>query len=246
MEKWFEYWKEQRMSWFKSYFTHSEKLGFFKHEKLAHYAKKAFDIQYDGKEIEGIHWRGDWDLSQHSKFSGQDLSYTPEGGERFIPNIVETSGGVDRMFMFLLLDAYEEVKGGRGGVIASEAKQSSSEVATSSSTSRNDSLSEVVMHFNPKIAPVKAAVLPLSKKLSEKAKEIYQDLKSEISAVEFDEGGSIGKRYRRQDEIGTPFCITYDFDSESDKKVTVRNRDTMKQERIAISEIKEYIKEKLK
>jgi glycyl-tRNA synthetase len=216
----FEQWDLQ---WFKSYFTHPEKLGFFKHEKLAHYAKKAFDIQYDGKEIEGIHWRGDWDLSQHMKFSGENMTYTSENGEKFIPNIVETSGGVDRMFMFLLLDAYEESDGSDGR-----------------------EKGEVVLHLNPKVAPVKAVVLPLSKKLSEESKKVYQDLKSEFGAIEYDEGGSIGRRYRRQDEIGTPYCLTFDFDSLKDKKVTVRDRDSMKQERVAIKDLKEYIREKIK
>jgi glycyl-tRNA synthetase len=223
MEKWFEYWKEERMGWFKQYFTHPEKLSFYKHDKLAHYAKKAFDIQYDGKEIEGIHWRGDWDLSQHSKFSGQDLAYTPEGGEKFVPNIVETSGGVDRMFMFLLLDAYDESDGSDGR-----------------------EKGEITLHLNPKIAPIKCAVFPLVKKdgLAEKAKGIYKNIKSCFSAY-YDESGSVGRRYRRQDEIGTPFCVTADYDTLKDEAVTIRDRDTMKQERIKISEINNYLFEKI-
>lgn len=223
MEKWFEYWKEERMGWFKQYFTHPEKLSFYKHEKLAHYAKKAFDIQYDGKEIEGIHWRGDWDLSQHSKFSGQDLGYVPEGGEKFVPNIVETSGGVDRMFMFLLLDAYDESDGSDGR-----------------------EKGEITLHLNSKIAPIKCAVLPLVKKdgLAEKAREIYKNIKSCFSAY-YDESGSVGRRYRRQDEIGTPFCVTADYDTLKDETVTIRDRDTMKQERIKIAEINNYLFEKI-
>lgn len=221
MEEWFTFWKKERMDWFKKYFTHPKKLSFHKHEKLAHYARKAFDIQYEGKEIEGIHWRADWDLSQHSKFSGQDLSYINEKGKKFIPNIVETSGGVDRMFLYLLLDAYDESNGKDGR-----------------------SKGEVTLHLHPKIAPVKIAVFPLTKKLRSEAIKIYRDLKKEFLAVEYDESGSVGRRYRRQDEIGTPYCVTIDFETEKDKKVTVRDRDTMKQERIKIAELKKYFGDK--
>lgn len=222
MEKWFEYWKGERMAWFKGLFTHPENLGFYQHEKLAHYAKKAFDIEYIaspvGKEMEGIHWRGDWDLSRHAEFSGQDLSYTdPETNEKFIPNIVETSGGVDRMFLFLLLDAYEEEK------------------------------ERIVLKLNPKIAPYKVAVFPLLKNKPElvaKAQEIYQSLRKDF-AVAWDERGNIGKRYYSQDEIGTPYCVTVDFDSLEKGDVTVRDRDSMEQERIKIGELKKYLQEKL-
>ena len=222
MEKWFEYWKQERMSWFKSIFTYPGNLGFYQHEKLAHYAKKAFDIEYKpspvGKEMEGIHWRGDWDLSGHSKFSGQDLSYTDsETGEKFVPNIVETSGGVDRTFLFLMLDAYTE------------------------ETDR------IVLKLNPKIAPYKVAVFPLLRnkpELVSLAKEIYRGLKKDFSVV-FDDRGNIGKRYYAQDEIGTPYCVTVDFESLEDKKVTVRDRDTMEQERINISQLPNWLKEKL-
>jgi len=235
MEKWFEYWKEERMNWYKSIFTNPENLGFYKHEKLAHYAKQAFDIEYTaspiGKEMEGIHWRGDWDLSRHAEYSGQDLSYTdPETNEKFIPNIVETSGGVDRTFLFLLIDAYEEegdpANGGAG---------------------------RVVLKLNPKIAPYKVAVFPLLKnkpELVEKARSVYNELKKDFNVV-WDDRGNIGKRYFSQDEIGTPYCVTIDFETlgedDSDKKdtVTIRDRDTMKQERIAISELKAYIQKSL-
>jgi len=223
MEKWFEFWKGERMNWYKSLFTHPENLGFYKHEKLAHYAKKAFDIIYTNspceiKEVEGIHWRGDWDLSGHSKYSGQDLSYTdPETKEKFIPQIVETSGGVDRMFLFLLIDAYTE-EGDR-----------------------------IVLKLNPKVAPYKVAVFPLLRnkpELVEKAKEIYQDLKKRFTAV-WDDRGNIGKRYYSQDEIGTPYCVTVDFESLEDKAVTVRDRDTMKQERVKIGDLASYFADKL-
>ncbi len=214
MEKWFEYWKNERMAWYKSIFTHPENLGFYKHEKLAHYAKKAYDIEYIispiGKEIEGIHWRGDWDLSRHAEFSGQDLNCTDlETGEKFIPNIVETSGGVDRAFLFLLLDAYAE-EGNR-----------------------------IILKLDYRLAPYKAAVFPLlanKPKLVEKAKEIYDSLRENFMVV-WDDRGNIGKRYYSQDEIGTPFCITVDFDSLEDDSVTIRDRDTAKQERIKIKDL---------
>lgn len=223
MERWFEYWKEERMRWFKSIFTHPENLGFYQHEKLAHYAKKAFDIEYlaspVGKEMEGIHWRGDWDLAGHAKFSGQDLSYTdPETKENFIPHIVETSGGVDRTFLFLLLDAYAE-----------EADR-------------------VVLKLHPKVAPYKAAVFPLLKNKPElvaKAQEVYQELRKDLT-VAWDDRGNIGKRYFSQDEIGTPWCITVDFDSLEQEDVTVRERDSMKQERIKIGDLNDYLSEKIK
>jgi len=224
MEKWFEYWKEERMNWYKSIFTNPENLGFYKHEKLAHYAKQAFDIEYTaspiGKEMEGIHWRGDWDLSRHAEFSSQDLSYTdPETNEKFIPNIVETSGGVDRTFMFLMFDAYHE-EGER-----------------------------IVLKLNPKISPYKVAVFPLLKnkpELVEKAQGVYKELKKHFN-VAWDDRGNIGKRYFAQDEIGTPFCVTIDFDTleKEGDTVTIRDRDTMEQKRVSISELKGIIQNSL-
>ncbi len=222
MEKWFEYWKEERMNWYKSIFTNPENLGFYKHEKLAHYAKKAFDIEYTaspiGKEMEGIHWRGDWDLSRHSEYSGQDLTYTDsETKEQFTPNIVETSGGVDRTLLFLLLDAFTE-----------EADR-------------------IVLKLHPKLAPYKVAVFPLLKnkpELVEKARLIYQDLRKEFNAV-WDDRGNIGKRYYSQDEIGTPVCVTVDFQTLEDGTVTIRDRDTMKQERVGINDIFGILKNKI-
>ena len=223
MEKWFEFWKGEQVKWYKSLFTHPENLGFYKHEKLAHYAKQAFDIIYTNspceiKEVEGIHWRGDWDLSGHSKYSGQDLSYTdPKTKEKFIPQIVETSGGVDRTFLFLLIDAYAE-EGER-----------------------------IVLKLNPRVAPYKVAVFPLLRnkpELVEKARGIYQDLKKRLTTV-WDDRGNIGKRYYSQDEIGTPYCVTVDFDSLKDNTVTVRDRDTTKQERVKISDLASYFSDKL-
>lgn len=218
MEKWFEFWKEERMNWFRSLFVHPDDLVFHEHEKLAHYAKKAFDIFYDKssveiKEIEGIHWRGDWDLSRHSEFSGQDLSYTDqETKETFTPNIVETSGGVDRLFLFLLIDSYVEEN------------------------------NRVILKLNPKVAPYKVAVFPLvanKEELVGKAKEIYLSLKSEFS-VTFDDRGNIGKRYYSQDEIGTPWCITVDYQTLEDSTVTIRDRDTTKQERLPVDKLISY------
>ncbi len=222
MEKWFDYWKEERMNWYKSIFTNPKNLGFYKHEKLAHYAKKAFDIEYIaspvGKEMEGIHWRGDWDLSRHSEFSGQDLSYIDlETNEKFIPNIVETSGGVDRAFLFLLIDAYVEEK------------------------------ERIVLKLKPSLAPYKVAIFPLLKnkpELVKKAQEVYHNLKKDFN-VAYDERGNIGKRYYSQDEIGTPMCVTIDFDTLENDEVTVRDRDTMKQERIKIKDLSTYINGKL-
>lgn len=224
MEKWFEFWKEERMGWYKNLFTHPENLVFYQHEKLAHYAKKAFDIHYsaspfDGKEMEGIHWRGDWDLSRHGQYSGKDLSYTdPETKENFIPNIVETSGGVDRAFLFLLIDAYCE-EGER-----------------------------IFLKLNPKVAPYKAAVFPLlanKPDIIRKAKEIYDNLKINFR-IAWDDRGNIGKRYYSQDEIGTPWCITVDFTTLEDNTVTVRDRDTAKQERVSVDNLKNYFQELLK
>ncbi len=220
MEKWFAYWKKERMNWYKSIFTNPENLGFYQHEKLAHYAKQAFDIEYTaspiGKEMEGIHWRGDWDLSRHSEYSGQDLSYTdPETNEKFTPNIVETSGGVDRTFLFLLLDAYTEEP------------------------------DRVVLKLQPKIAPYKAAVFPLLKnksELVEKAREVYKNLKIQTGLnIVWDDRGNIGKRYYSQDEIGTVIGITADFETLENNTVTLRDRDTAKQIRAHVDNLKEII-----
>lgn len=218
MEEYFEYWKKERMKWYKSLFTNPDNLVFFEHVKLAHYAKKAFDIQYkaspfDGKEIEGIHWRGDWDLSRHSEYSRQDLSYTdPETKETFIPNIVETSGGVDRTFLFLLIDAYKEDQ------------------------------DRIYLSLNPLVSPFQVAVFPLlanKSALVEKAREIFLSLNSDFS-VTFDDRGNIGKRYYSQDEIGTPWCVTIDFQTLEDETVTVRDRDTTKQERVPVDKLKDF------
>ncbi len=228
MKEKYETWKAERWEWYLEYGISPEKIRWYRHEKLAHYASEAYDIEYDFKalggfkEIEGIHARGDWDLSQHSKFSGVDLAYfDQEKNEKFIPHIMETSVGLGRLVFMFLDAAYTE-------------EEVSGEV-------------RVVLKIDKRLAPVKVAVLPLSKKeeLTAPAKEIWNTLKQNFMA-EYDETQSIGKRYRRQDEIGTPFCVTVDFETLNDQAVTVRERDTMVQERIKISELEKYLQEKLK
>lgn len=218
--------KELRMKSLLSLGFKKENLRWAKHENLVFYAKEAYDIEYrypfGWKEVEGVHARGDYDLLQHEKHSKVNLEYIdPKTNERFIPHIVESSIGVGRLFLALLCDSYceEEVNG---------------EV-------------RVVLKFKKELSPIKIAVLPLSNKeeLKKGALSIFEELK-ENYMCQYDETQSIGKRYRRQDEIGTPYCITYDFDSIKDKQVTVRNRDQMDQERVAISGLQDYFKEKFK
>ncbi len=229
IEFFFEKWKEKRFAWYKSLVNVKEHLHLRPHAKdeLAHYAHQAVDIEYQAPfgwyEWEGIHWRGDWDLRRHGEFSGHDFTYTDMTGKKFIPNIVETSGGVDRTFLFLLFDAYQEE-----AVDGKEAR--------------------VVLKLNRKIAPIKIAVFPLSVNkpdIVDVAKKIFQDLKMDFQIM-YDDNSNIGKRYRRHDEIGTPFCVTVDFQSLEDKSVTVRDRDTMKQIRINITELKSYFEDKFK
>ncbi len=225
MEQWFEYWKGERMNFFKSLYRKSENLRFFEHpkDKLAFYAKKAFDIEYQTPwgwaENEGIHWRGGYDLTQHSKFSNKDLSYTdPITNEKYIPWIVETSGGVDRTLFFLLLDAYEEEDLGNGNI-------------------------RTVLKINKDIAAYKAAIFPLvnnKEDIVKKGRDIF-DILSQDTKVVWDDRGNIGKRYRYQDEVGTPFCITVDYETLENDTVTVRDRDTMKQERVKIEDLNSVI-----
>ncbi len=225
MEKWFEYWKEKRMNFYKNLYRKQENLRLKQHpkDKLAFYAKDAYDIEYKTPwgwaENEGIHWRGDYDLTQHSKFSGKDLSYTdPRSGEKYIPWIVETSGGVDRTLLMLLFDAYEEEDLG-------------------------DGKSRTVLKVHPDIAGYKAAIFPLvsnKEEIVKKAREIFELLSENIKVV-WDDRGNIGKRYRYQDEIGTPHCITVDYETLENDTVTVRDRDTMEQERVKIEDLDEYL-----
>jgi glycyl-tRNA synthetase len=234
-DKYFAEWQQTRMKWYKDLGIKEENLRFREHEKdeLAHYAKKAIDIEYNYpglgfKELAGIHNRGDWDLSRHEKFSGQNLQYLDqEKNEKFTPYIIETADGADRATLAFLVDAYEEVETRSGDDDAKHEK-------------------EVVLRLHKDLAPIKVAILPLSKKepLKNLCAEIQNSLRSTLM-TQYDETGSIGKRYRRQDEIGTPYCVTIDFESLEDKKVTVRDRDTMEQERVEIGEIKNYLQEKL-
>ncbi|MBR5618334.1 MAG: glycine--tRNA ligase [Clostridia bacterium] len=222
----YDYFKEYGKKYFEDLGIAPEHLRFHDHEKLAHYAKAACDIEFlfpfGWGEINGTHNRTDFDLTRHQEYSGTKMDYLdPVTNERFIPYIIESTYGLDRTVLALLCEAYDEE------VIDAE---------------KNDT--RVVLHLSPAVAPYKAAVLPLSKKLSDKAMEIRDEV-SKYFMTDFDETGSIGKRYRRQDEIGTPFCITYDFESEEDGCVTVRDRDSMDQVRLPISELVGYIEKSL-
>ncbi len=202
----------------------AENLRFHDHDKLAFYAKAACDIQYKfpigWEELNGIHHRGTWDLSRHQEFSGKPLQYLdPVTNEKYLPTVIEYSIGADRLTLAVLCEAYDE------------------ETLENGET-------RVVLHFHPAIAPYKVAILPLQKNLSEKAREVYA-LLSKKFMCEYDEAGSIGKRYRRQDEIGTPFCVTIDFDTLQDDTITIRDRDSMQQQRLPINEIIPYIAQKI-
>ena len=224
--KWFEHWKQFRMRWHQALGFGEKKYRFHDHEKLAHYANAATDIEFEMpfgfKEVEGIHSRTDFDLSQHAKYSGKKIEYfDPELNKSYTPYVIETSIGVDRMFLSVMAAAYteEQLEGGD---------------------------SRVVLRIPPVLAPVKACIMPLVKKdgLPEKAREIMDELKFHFHCA-YDEKDSIGKRYRRQDAIGTPFCITVDHDTLNDNCVTVRDRDTMQQERVAIADLQKMIEEKI-
>jgi len=223
-DKWFEYWKQNRMDFYTNLGIKTENLRFREHEdkERAHYAKKAVDIEYKApfgwSEFMGIHNRGDFDLKRHQEYSGVNLSYNdPESGEAYTPWDIETSAGVDRSLLFFLIDAYcEEEK-------------------------------RVVLKLHPKLAPYKVAVFPLlanKEDLVNRARKIYEDLRQDMM-VAWDDRGNIGKRYFAQDEAGTPFCVTVDFQTLEDKTVTVRDRDSAKQERIEIDKLSEYFSQKL-
>ncbi len=222
----YDYFKEYGKKYYEDLGIPADHLRFHDHEKLAHYAKAACDIEFlfpfGWGEINGTHNRTDFDLTRHQEYSGQKMDYLdPVTNEKYIPYIIESTYGLDRTVLALLCEAYDEE------VIDAE---------------KNDV--RTVLHLNPAVAPYKAAILPLSKKLSDKAMEIRNEL-GKFFMTDFDETGSIGKRYRRQDEVGTPFCVTYDFDSETDGCVTVRDRDTMEQERIRIEDLAEYISSRI-
>ena len=225
--EWFAYWKDFCHQWLLDLGMKDENLRLRDHdpEELCFYSKATTDFEFlfpfGWGELWGIADRTDYDLTQHGNHSGKDLTFfDQETNEHYVPYVVEPSLGADRVALAFLVDAYDEEEISEGDV-------------------------RTVLHLHPALAPVKCAVLPLSKKLSDKALELYDELAKEFN-VEFDETGSIGKRYRRQDEIGTPFCITYDFDTENDSCVTVRDRDTMEQVRIPLAEVKAYIAEKIK
>jgi glycyl-tRNA synthetase len=238
-DKLFAEWKETRLNWYKAIGINLQNIHFLPHDKLAHYAKAAEDIEYKTPwgwdEFEGIHNRGDWDLSRHSQFSGKDLSYFDEStGEKFTPYIIETSVGADRATLMALFDAYdeEEIREQEAGSREQDGEKS------------DEGGSRTVLRFNKSIAPIKVAVMPLLKnkpELVDVAKGIFHDLKTTGLMTEYDESGSIGKRYRRQDEIGTPACVTIDFQTLEDKTVTLRDRDTMEQSRIKIDKIADQI-----
>ena len=227
-EKWFEYWREERKTHLLKLGLKKEELSFKAHskEELAHYAKKAEDIEFSfpwgQRELEGLHNRGDFDLSCHQTLSNKKLVYfDAEQNRSFLPHVIETSIGCDRLFLALLCSAFQEEMTAQGEKRA-------------------------VLKLNPSLSPVKIAVLPLSKKqpLIDTAHKIWQRLQKEWF-VEYDSSGSIGKRYRRQDEIGTPFCVTVDFDTAQDEKVTLRDRDSMQQERIALASLPDCLRKKL-
>jgi glycyl-tRNA synthetase len=235
-DKWFEYWKEERMKWYYDLGIKKENLRVIEipEKERAHYAKKQADIEYKfpfgWKEIEGVHNRGDYDLSNHSKHSRTELNYSDEETKKkYTPYVIETSVGVERILLAFLCEAYTEIKGGR------------------TETTKAVKETEIVLKLDKRLAPAKAAIFPLKKnkpELKKKAKEVYQMLKSHF-VCQYDELGSIGRRYRRQDEIGALFCLTIDFDTLKDDTVTIRDRDTMKQERVKIENLVEIITKKL-
>ncbi|MFK7900486.1 MAG: glycine--tRNA ligase [Cyclobacteriaceae bacterium] len=223
--QWYNKWKENRMKWHKAIGSADENLRYHDHEKLAHYANAAVDIEFKYpfgfKEMEGIHSRTDFDLSSHEKFSGKKLQYHDEElGKKYIPYVVETSAGADRVFLSVMCNAFKEE------MVGEEGKQKM----------------RTYLSLHPALAPVKAAILPLLKKdgLPEAAREIFNDLKLDFK-VAYEEKAAIGKRYVRQDLIGTPFCFTVDHQTLEDQTVTVRYRDTMKQERIPVSQVKTLV-----
>ncbi|KPJ55396.1 glycine--tRNA ligase [Parcubacteria bacterium DG_72] len=236
-DQFFDYWLKQRLDWYYNLGISRKNLRIYNVPKkeLAHYAKKAVDIEYKfpfggpqgkpgWKEIEGVHNRGDWDLSNHAKHSGADLKY-----QGYYPHIIETSAGADRSLFAFLCDAFTEVKGGR-----TKTTESAKEV-------------EVLLKLSTSLAPVKVAVLPLVRNkpaVVKKAKQVFDMLKEHFM-TQYDEAGSIGRRYRRQDEIGTPFSVTVDFDTLKDNTVTLRNRDTMKQERLKVEELTSCLRKQL-
>ena len=236
-KKWFDYWKQERMNWFKAMGMNKDKVRYQDHgeEELAHYAKWAVDIEYEFPfgwgELEGIHNRTDYDLKRHSEYSGKKIEYfNDQTKERFTPYVIETSAGASRSLMAFIIDAYEE----------EEITKENSD-GTSKTEIRN------VMHLHPEFAPIKAAIFPLVNRdgMPEIAKNITEDMRKHLK-VFYDDSGAVGRRYRRQDECGTPYCITIDSETLENGTVTIRDRDSMEQERINKDNIIDYIKTKLK
>ena len=226
-KEWYEYWKEERMKWHLSLGIPSVKYQFYNHTKLAHYAEAALDFEYEFpigfKEVEGIHSRTDFDLSNHQKYSNKKLTYfDTEINQHYIPYVIETSIGLDRMFLLILSHSYDE------------------EILSKEDGSKD---TRVVLHIPEKLAPIKLAVLPLLKKdgLPEIARKLVDECKPYFKCF-YEEKDAIGKRYRRQDAIGTPYCVTVDHQTKEDNTVTIRYRDSMKQERIHIWEVCEKLK----
>ena len=246
-QKHYEYWVQERYNWYLSLGIKKENLRLRPHNmgELAHYAKACSDIEYQfpfgWSELEGIANRGDFDLVQHSKFSGKELSYFDTNTkEKIVPYIIEPSGGVDRAALAFLVDAYSEEK-------VYPVRNHSQNVSNENVSNGVKEETRVILKFSKELAPMKIAVLPLLKnrpEIVELAKKIYQDLRGSFACV-YDDTAAIGKLYRRQDEVGTLFCLTVDVQSLEDKQVTVRDRDTMKQERISVDKLKEYFREKL-
>ncbi len=229
-DRWFEYWREKRMNWFTELGMNPEALRWHEHDKLAHYAKAAFDIEFKFPfgwgEVEGIHSRTDFDLSQHEEFSGKSMKYfDDQTKERYIPYVIETSIGASRSFMAFLCAAYHE---------------------ETAPTAGGGEETRIVLKFHPRLAPMKAAVLPLVNRdgMDELAMNLTKDLQKHFR-VFYDDTGAIGRRYRRQDEIGTPFCFTVDSQTLEDQTVTVRDRDSMEQHRINMSEVRNFLFDKI-
>ena len=228
--EWYNYWKDQRTKYYKLLNFSDDSLRIYEHEKLAHYAKAALDIEYKFPfgwgELEGVHHRGTWDMSRHQEFSGENLEYFDQENKRkFIPTVIETSVGLDRTMLAVLCNSYDE------------------DTADTQKVGKEQDV-RVVMRIPFVVAPVQVAVLPLSKKLSDKTEAIFKDLRKYFRA-EFDVTGSIGKRYRRQDEIGTPYCVTVDFDTLEDNTVTIRDRDTMEQSRVSADQLFNFFHDKI-
>ncbi|MEQ9569317.1 MAG: glycine--tRNA ligase, partial [Longimicrobiales bacterium] len=227
-EEWFESWLEARMAWHRSLGIRPEKLRLHEHgpDELAHYAKKAVDIEYEypfgWKEFEGIHNRTDFDLGRHQEYSGKRLEYIdPGSNQRFLPFVIETAVGVDRTMLVALVDAYREES--------------------------VDGEERVVLGLHPRLAPLKAAIFPLVKKdgLPEVARKLHGELRAAALPSFYDESGSIGRRYRRQDEAGTPWCITVDGQTLEDQTVTIRDRDSLEQVRVALDRVRDWMRERL-